>query len=660
MSRFTCMNQLLYVMDSVENVNVGRLWKLTNTANIITSAVLKRLNNITTVTPKKMTGPMGICSGSLEFPSLGSAHEPGEHAPDIRNLFGFTPLQIIYITLVYKQYIFLNSTKNPCVDHTTYNKCQDKCLLKMYTKQKFPCRFPFMPSELNLDLCITKKDVTKNLYIKAITTYITTNPIEDCNCLRRCNKIAFEFSLTNNAMHQNETTFHLFLRNKQVLSVEERHAFHFISLLSDFGGNLGLYFGLSVLSAVYYVQQYIECIKALAKVKRIQRKHPKAYHYVAAIFDREMKKREKNVFSKHTFQGYPHCFVSVFLLIVTIYLLTSRIIFYISEPTRVVINVVENSTMHFPSLTLCGESRNFTKVRKAYARKEKTKEFCKDDFWDFFDKNVTAQEVWAFQDITGAIFNETESFAKKYVGLVPLRAEQQSVINTPTGQCSHFKIGKHTYAGTATMFALQLLQQQRCQSEVIAYVTANDLEPNIIYHTPVIASGNAAILFTAKKVTYHESYKNPCVSPDSTLNCERRCLQRKLKKQLQCRLPYLKNIRRPVCNSSKSAILSDTTFKHVFVDKKSCNCTKPCTTLIIDVNWYFEPHDNQLVTMYVTIFIHNTIEYINELPHYTYVQLMCDIGSILSVTLGLCIPVICLTLQNIAISTCWKVVTPFK
>uniref|UniRef100_T1JEG4 Uncharacterized protein n=1 Tax=Strigamia maritima TaxID=126957 RepID=T1JEG4_STRMM len=184
-------------------------------------------------------------------------------------------------------------------------------------------------------------------------------------------------------------SFTLAITNENIKIYEQRYAYDAIALLTDLGGNLGLFLGLSLISLTevilyfYYVSSKISKKQKIDNIRQFYEKCKKK------VDDREKKIKLDGPLMK----------LKLFLVIITtgftLYLLHCRLNYYRDEPVIKTVSIVQRLDTEFPSITICGEKRN-EKMDEAklqlLVRRNKT---CNNITpWQLFNNKVSLKDIW--------------------------------------------------------------------------------------------------------------------------------------------------------------------------------------------------------------------------------------------------------------------------
>uniref|UniRef100_T1IJE3 Uncharacterized protein n=1 Tax=Strigamia maritima TaxID=126957 RepID=T1IJE3_STRMM len=145
----------------------------------------------------------------------------------------------------------LNTTKNPCVTQDEEIQCMNKWFNDQLQRPDVKCRWPFMNS--TLPFCNSMNEVNKleNKILQIQFSRIKTN------CKQSCSRT--EFQITSTVIKSNNSTAIAITFGKNTrLIVSEYFIYPLPSLVSDVGGNIGLFLAISLLYSLNLFQDFID------------------------------------------------------------------------------------------------------------------------------------------------------------------------------------------------------------------------------------------------------------------------------------------------------------------------------------------------------------------------------------------------------------------
>uniref|UniRef100_T1JGJ4 Uncharacterized protein n=1 Tax=Strigamia maritima TaxID=126957 RepID=T1JGJ4_STRMM len=296
----------------------------------------------------------------------------------------------------YSKFRFCNSSINPCSSEEEFKNCYGNCLLHEFKKHLTTCRLPF--TKINLPLCGCSND-THELYGIINKLIKTTDPITHCFCRRRCEQLIFApFLDTVKTEDQKTVSITLELTNDEIDIYEEQFTYDFIALLSDFGGNLGLFLGLSVITLPEFIwySYYI-----LINIRKVKPTNKICHVYDACkknIIESEGKTKGNGVLVKLK------SLLVILNAVFTLYLLLYRLNYYLDEPVTIVVKVVQRQYTQYPSVTICAEKQNDPMDEaRSHILKQTNKTCDSISPWQLISANLSLKDVWNELNVDGTI-----------------------------------------------------------------------------------------------------------------------------------------------------------------------------------------------------------------------------------------------------------------
>uniref|UniRef100_T1ITA9 Uncharacterized protein n=1 Tax=Strigamia maritima TaxID=126957 RepID=T1ITA9_STRMM len=235
-------------------------------------------------------------------------------------------------------------------------------------------------------------DVFENSYRHEISTLASF----ECGCSRPCQK-----NFQDKPSGKDFASLNFKVVEESFVRMTEINVYKVSELLADFGGNLGFSLGFSLLSVIEIVHmallilyKYIRPVRLETNIKKkviAQINLSKRKTKTMLILPQNNRKVVRTLY-------YILIFTSA---LVAIYVSKERITLYLSEPTRFVVFIQENDTLHLPNVIACMDGLLMTKYRKQYAKEIGMNE-CKIHFIDLMNatirkKNPSIEDVWRYQ-----------------------------------------------------------------------------------------------------------------------------------------------------------------------------------------------------------------------------------------------------------------------
>uniref|UniRef100_T1IXI3 Uncharacterized protein n=1 Tax=Strigamia maritima TaxID=126957 RepID=T1IXI3_STRMM len=154
-------------------------------------------------------------------------------------LIGFSTKYRIYA----KEYNHLNLRQNPCAPPEEVVKCLHNCI-DANLLQNLTCGLPVINSEL--PLCTDFDTTMKNYELVVYYSLMMTKNFKTCQCKRKCNEIKYTLHKDDENKNGNkETELILLYADETHQTLTEREIYSLSALLSDIGGTIGLYLGIT-------------------------------------------------------------------------------------------------------------------------------------------------------------------------------------------------------------------------------------------------------------------------------------------------------------------------------------------------------------------------------------------------------------------------------
>ncbi|GAB6028456.1 hypothetical protein CHUAL_002616 [Chamberlinius hualienensis] len=177
------------------------------------------------------------------------------------------------VVMDYHQFESLSTSSKPCNGSANYSitSCEASCVYGLLVK-KFGCRLPYM-DHFNAPLC-------RNSSIYNAIYEQQDRILEDgmdslshiCKCPRPCQENVYKMKLDLRLWPGDQRTIlKVYFDDLNYERVEEHLAYGIVQLLSDIGGNLGLFLGVCVVS-IFEVGEVIMC-KMIKIIRQLVRRN---------------------------------------------------------------------------------------------------------------------------------------------------------------------------------------------------------------------------------------------------------------------------------------------------------------------------------------------------------------------------------------------------
>uniref|UniRef100_T1ILM4 Uncharacterized protein n=1 Tax=Strigamia maritima TaxID=126957 RepID=T1ILM4_STRMM len=318
-----------------------------------------------------------------------------------------------------QRFKILNQTRKPCDTNRVVNECEKNCFEKLL-KNISRCRLPI--NSLNeVPLCANEKDAF-HAHNQLLYFTLTFNYLEKCNCPKICDDVLYTEHLKIIEISDRskpETTLSVYFDDNLIEEIEEHYSYRFISFVCDVGGNFGLFLGLSILTVFQIGESVIvyafETIRS--KLKKI--KPPQ----LVTTFENvnPIEKKEYVIYrnsKRSAFCDRCNCKIDEFkksfvykslqfLLISSCTLACSyqtydRLNFFLSGPSETKVSLIRNSSVKFPSTTLCPGIGNYiplVKKRKQKAKERKLRNYCDVHPFALLDDTRNISTIWDLMSV---------------------------------------------------------------------------------------------------------------------------------------------------------------------------------------------------------------------------------------------------------------------
>uniref|UniRef100_T1JD36 Uncharacterized protein n=1 Tax=Strigamia maritima TaxID=126957 RepID=T1JD36_STRMM len=152
-----------------------------------------------------------------------------------------------------RTYHFSSTFRNPCISDEEFMQCYKACVHRRIAKAE--CKLPFMDSSYQQLPCNNSdRKTAESSYLTNLNTILTPNIYSECKCLPACSQNVYGLEASIVAADNTELQVSL---DQIAVTVTQRLAYDRNNLLTDIGGNLSLFMGLSLLAITDILQQVI-------------------------------------------------------------------------------------------------------------------------------------------------------------------------------------------------------------------------------------------------------------------------------------------------------------------------------------------------------------------------------------------------------------------
>uniref|UniRef100_T1IZL2 Uncharacterized protein n=1 Tax=Strigamia maritima TaxID=126957 RepID=T1IZL2_STRMM len=550
----------------------------------------------------------------------------------------------------------LNQTGKPCDTNRVVNECEKNCFEK-HLKNISRCRLP-MTSLNEVPLCANEKDAfdTNN---QLLYFYLAFNYLEKCNCPKICDDILHTEHLKMIQISDSsnpDTTLSVYFDDNLIEEIEEHYSYRFISFVCNVGGNFGLFLGLSILTAFQIGESVIVYVFETIRSKLKKIKPPQLVTTFENVNPIQKKKyviyrnAKRSAFCNRCnckIDEFKKSFVYKslqFLLISTCALACSyqtydRLNFFLSGPSETKVSLIRNSSVKFPSTTLCPDIGNYERLikgRNQKAKEKKLKNYCDVHPFALLDDTNNISTIWDRMFLA-------ELRTIEHSRLKKLRfLSGEDVMQDPS--LFTVKTDTRTMLGTCNTYSYVFMIHdfQRCNKNSMSLFIIHD-DNDIVTYKPanefdVMALRMVTHGFSAKRFKILNRVNRPCDTNTIVNECKKNCFENALKNISRCRLPLTSLPEVPLCADENDALVAYNQLLHLtasFNYFKRCNCPKICDEIIY-TKLLKSVHRSHFAILQI-YFDNNAIEEIEEYYSYNLVSLMCDFGGNLGLFLGLSI-----------------------
>uniref|UniRef100_T1JEH2 Uncharacterized protein n=1 Tax=Strigamia maritima TaxID=126957 RepID=T1JEH2_STRMM len=512
---YLCGNMMKSLM-AMSTYGMDELWKATNMNEEVVRVKMKGYSN-KTVLQSEIGSVYGICA-AFQFHKDSSKSFVGKLLTvNFKKVDDY-----VCPTAVYNIVLLVNDFGKPYFIIHNYLGANPKINLS-YKKYLF----------INLPLCECS-NTTHEQYGAANELIDTTDPIAHCSCHRPCEQLMYKPHIEfDKADDKKKLSLTLAITNDKIDVYEERYAYDVIALLSDLGGNLGLFLGQSLLSLPEIIW-YLYCV--LSNIWRI--KPVNKIHHLYGIYKKKMIMRDQLINANGMLKKLKLMLVTISAGL-TLYLLQCRLNHYIEEPITKVVSIVQRDNTQFPSITVCGETQNDAMDEAKLHLINQANPTCNNiSPWQLFNKNLTElslKSIWDALNVHETI-NAEDHLTEITSGYKTPMNITKNLIPLPFGHCSQVHTAKISVLTAKVRITFEFLfPSEVCHQSLWCFVNNPENEVNIL--APLtIEYGKINVLTLQILKTKQKNRKlNPCEE----------------NKSAYLKLPYISAPNLPVCNTKE-------------------------------------------------------------------------------------------------------------
>uniref|UniRef100_T1IU28 Uncharacterized protein n=1 Tax=Strigamia maritima TaxID=126957 RepID=T1IU28_STRMM len=571
------------------------------------------------------------------------ANEFEANKPAIGPVYGFSA----------KRFKILNRVNRPCDTNTIVNKCKKNCF-ENALKNISRCRLP-LTSLPEIPLCADENDALV-AYNQLLHLTASFNYFKRCNCPKICDEIIY-------TKHRKfiSNWLNIYFDDNAIEEIEEYYSYNLVSLMCDFGGNLGLFLGLSILALFQLGESFVAyAFKTIhSKMNKI-----KPSQLVTTFQNNSNRKTTTGFPDANSKRGFVYKFLRFLIIslstIACSYQIYDQFNFFLSRPIETKVSLIRNSSFKFPSITLCppdGDYIPLVELRRQKSIERNFSHFCDVHPLTLINDTFNISTIWTLMSVNGTL-NLTD------LPTIPHKTDIEAVRGT-CNTYSHKKLVQNDDLKLIFSFKNNL---SLCDDKVITFMLHND--DDIMTYKPLTGFKSHKILTEVSYVQDFESNQDP-VRYKSSCKRMREKLLRKLpekhhsmqvnKKQRQVslesncrsknnRLPLTSFSELPLCANGEEALVAYNQLRHLSVSFnyfEQCKCPKICDEMIYTDRLKMidsKPTDPYLLKFYVDVtlltlyFDDDVIEEIVEKYNYSFVSFIGNVGGNLGLFLGLSIP----------------------
>uniref|UniRef100_T1ITG7 Uncharacterized protein n=1 Tax=Strigamia maritima TaxID=126957 RepID=T1ITG7_STRMM len=380
----------------------------------------------------------------------------------------------------------------------------------------------------------------------------------------------------------------------------------------------------------------------------------------------KIKHDQKNVFKRsnrrlHPKKGSAYKFLWILLIslsaLICLYQIYDRFSFYLSRPIDTKVSLIRNSSVKFPSITLCPQYGNYMPLldlRMKKAKEKNLRNFCKVDVFSLLNKKFNIFALWNLMSINGTLETVQEvSKSKIFKAITKANISQKlplfsvdTGIKTMLGTCYTYSFKNLVRFQNDDFMLLFKLHKSLplCSPRIVLLFILHNDDDTVTYKAfseskTVINYKTAVYGLSAKRFKMLNQTKTPCETNQAVNECEKNCFENALKNTTSCRLPMTSVSKIPICANEKDArvtYMEILNLATIFNYKKICKCPKVCDEIVYTGHFkMIEKSDAPVLAVY---FDNNVIEDIEEYYSYSFIAFISDVGGNLGLFLGLSIP----------------------
>ncbi|KAJ3617566.1 hypothetical protein MTP99_007278 [Tenebrio molitor] len=173
----------------------------------------------------------------------------------------------MHVTLSVQTYSQVSTSKQPCVDDSTYSKsqCMEKCFHNAIAR-KIGCTVPWLRHlDEEYPQCSNSTSID-SLYeaFNDPTIFFFRKFTESCNCLMPCNNSIYQYQIENrrdgDTISGPSSQINIYFQSNLVTELTDVVSYDWNTFLADVGGSLGFLLGLSVIGVVTVLEEFIRIV----------------------------------------------------------------------------------------------------------------------------------------------------------------------------------------------------------------------------------------------------------------------------------------------------------------------------------------------------------------------------------------------------------------
>uniref|UniRef100_T1ITH0 Reverse transcriptase domain-containing protein n=1 Tax=Strigamia maritima TaxID=126957 RepID=T1ITH0_STRMM len=328
-----------------------------------------------------------------------------------------------------------------------------------------------------------------------------------------------------------------------------------------------------------------------------------------------------------------------------------RLDYLLSRPIDTKVTVTRNTSVKFPSFTLCPAIGNYRFLEMLRMQKELQTmiPYCESSALILLNPQLNISTLWDLMTLNGTltdayVVSRADVFWGERLFISPTLSGP-IVTKTVFGSCFTYSLNDLLFY-RKNDFGVRFYFQNDvplCQS-IATLFQLHDIDdiinfkivPGFQLHLP---NRQLALGLTAKRFKILNREKQPCDTIKVVSECELKCIENALKNSTHCRLPFTSLFELPLCLNVAEAIdayIKALKLAYTFDYLAKCNCSKICDEIVYTQALRIDRPETS--GSYLTfIFDDNVIEEIEEYYCYTFIPFICDAGGNLGLFLGLSI-----------------------